>query len=80
VDKIIKNVALRQRLSTLVQVLVRRFKDIIKHERVFLRLTTIKQADRSIREYNQEFRTVLIDLNQRLIEKTLVWYYKIAIR
>jgi hypothetical protein len=60
--------------------LARRFKDIIKHEKTFLRLTTIRQGDKSVREFNQEFRTVLLDLDQRPKKETLVWYYKVVIR
>jgi Retrotransposon gag protein len=67
-------------ISTLVQALVGRFKDRMKHEKVFLRLTTIRQGEKPVREFNQEFRTVLMDLDQRPIEETLVWYYKVAIR
>jgi Retrotransposon gag protein len=66
--------------STLVQALTRRFKDRMKHEKVFLRLTTIRQGEKLVREFNQEFRTVFMDLDQRPIEKTLVWHYKVAIR
>jgi hypothetical protein len=66
--------------STLVLELTVRFKDIMKHEKVFLRLTTIRQGEKPVREFNQEFRTVLMNLNQRPKEEILVWYYKVAIR
>jgi hypothetical protein len=52
----------------------------MKHEKVFLRLMTIRQGEKPVREFNQEFRTVLMDLDQRPIEETLVWHYKVAIR
>jgi Retrotransposon gag protein len=65
--------------STLVQALTERFKNRMKHEKAFFRLTTIRQGDKSIREFNQEFRTVLMNLDQRPKEETLMWYYKVAI-
>jgi hypothetical protein len=57
-----------------------RFKDMMKHEKTFLRLMTIRQEKKLVREFNQEFRIVLMNLDQRLKEETLVWYYKVAIR
>jgi hypothetical protein len=44
----------------------------MKHEKVFLRLMTIRQGEKLVREFNQEFRTVLMNLDQRLKEDTLM--------
>jgi hypothetical protein len=57
-----------------------RYKDRLKHERVFQKLNTMRQKKKTVREFNQEFTNVLIDLDLRPTEEMLIWYYKTAVR
>jgi hypothetical protein len=66
--------------SAIVQVLAERYKDRLKYEKAFQRLNTVRQRDRTVREFNQEFIVILIDLEPRPTEEVLIWYYKTMIK
>jgi hypothetical protein len=66
--------------SVIVQVLVRRYKDRLKHEKAFQRLNTVRQGDRTVKELNQKFTAILIDLEPRSIETALIWYDKMTFK
>jgi Ty3 transposon capsid-like protein/Zinc knuckle len=66
--------------SIVIRVLGDRYKDRLKYERVFQKLNTIRQEKKTVREFNQEFTNVLMDLDPRPLEEMLIWYYKTAVR
>jgi hypothetical protein len=63
-----------------IRVLEDRYKDRLKHERVFQKLNMMRQEKKTVREFNQEFTNVLMDLDPRPTEKMLIWYYKTTVR
>jgi hypothetical protein len=52
----------------------------MKHERVFQKLNMMRQEKKTVREFNQEFTNVLMDLDPRPTEEMLIWYYKTVVR
>jgi hypothetical protein len=60
-----------------IRVLEDRYKDILKHERTFQKLNTMRQERKIVREFNQKF---LMNLDPRPTEKMLIWYYKTVVR
>jgi hypothetical protein len=64
----------------IIRALGDRYKDRLKHERVFQRLNTMRQEKKTVRKFNQKFTNVLIDLDPRPTKEMLIWYYKTAVR
>jgi Ty3 transposon capsid-like protein len=67
-----KALHLDEDFSTIVQTLVGRYKDRLKHKKAFQRLNTVRQGDRTVKKFNQEFTTILIDLETRPTEEVLI--------
>jgi hypothetical protein len=63
-----------------IRVLGDRYKDRLKHERMFQKLNTMRQEKKTVRKFNQEFTNVLMDLDPRPSKEILIWYYKTAVR
>jgi hypothetical protein len=63
-----------------IKILGDRYKDRLKHERAFQKLNMMRQEKKIVKEFNQKFTNVLMDLDPRLTEEMLIWYYKTAVR
>jgi hypothetical protein len=55
-----------------IRVLGDRYKDRLKHERTFQKLNMMRQEKKTVREFNQEFTNVLINLDPRPVEEMLI--------
>jgi hypothetical protein len=55
-----------------IRVLEDRYKDRLKHKRAFQKLNTIRQEKKTVREFNQEFIDILIDLDLRPTKEMLI--------
>jgi Ty3 transposon capsid-like protein len=58
--------------SMVIRALGARYKDRLKHERVFQKLNTMRQEKKIVREFNQEFTNVLMDLDPRPTKEMLI--------